>query len=272
MFHNLFDSHTHSENSPDGTHSVTMLADVAVQKGLQGLAITDHCDCDLYEEQRFEERVYQSYLDATIAREAFQHRLIITRGIELSQFFHDPAVVRRVLGMLEYDFVLGTIHRMMGWEDFYNIDFKDMSSARIADMFRLYFSETMRYIKRGGFDVLGHMTFPVRYLKLHGGVTVDVGDYREEIDAVLRLLVETGTGLELNTSGLRNGLEETLPPAWAITRFAELGGELVSVGSDAHMAGDLAGGLQEGMEMLLKAGLRYFAFYRRRKPVMLRII
>lgn len=270
MFCNLFDSHTHSEHSPDGASPVALMAERAERMGLGGLAVTDHYECEAYEE--YESRLCRSFREVTAVRDAYAGRLCVTRGVEMGQLLHDPSVTQRAMTLLEYDFVLASVHRMVGWEDFYYVSYGGMSQGDLDDMFRLYFSEMMRYIKIGGFDVLAHLSFPARYIKLHNGRDTDLTRYREEIDAVLRSAVERGIGIELNTSGLRTGVGETAPPAWVIARYVRLGGEIVTVGSDAHLAGDIGKGLQEGMELLLEAGLRYTAFFRERKPVMLRIL
>lgn len=272
MFQNIFDSHTHSENSPDATHSVTFMAETSAAKGVQGFSITDHCECDQLEALHFESRLRHSALDVAVAKAAFRHSVVVTTGLELSHPLYDPEGADRILRMQHYDFVLLSLHRLQGYEDFYYIDYRDISPDWVDTMLTRYFDELLGLVRWGRFDALAHMSFPQRYLKQNGGVDLDLTRYREQIDAVLRALVESGKGLEMNTSTLFGPLEATMPPAWVFRRYRELGGELVTIGSDAHQAMDVGRGVRQGMQLLLDAGFTHFAFYRDHKPVMLRII
>ena len=85
-------------------------------------------------------------------------------------------------------------------------------------------------------------------------------------------MVETGKGLEVNTSGYRQGLGKTIPVLWIIRDYYQLGGRVVTLGSDAHQASDLAADFDVAMDILTGVGFRYFAFYRQRQPVMLKLI
>lgn len=272
MYQNLFDSHSHSENSLDGTHSVMFMTECAIRSGLHGLAITDHCDCNLFVQARSEMRLRQSALDVAKAREAFKDCFILTYGVELGQPSFDLESAERLSSQLDFDVILGAVHVVPGWEDFYDIDYTDMTAAELHRLILSYWEEVIATVEWGGFDVLAHLSMPVRYPKLRKNIDVDLTRYADAIDEILRLLVAGGKGLELNTSGLRVALGQTLPPDWVIKRYHELGGELVTIGSDAHYADDVGKGVDVGMGMLAQAGYEYFAFYRARNPVMLRII
>jgi histidinol-phosphatase (PHP family) len=272
MYQNLFDSHTHSDNSPDGTHSVTFMLETAVEKGLGGIAITDHCDCDQMSEFSYEARIRHSSLDIALARAAFQNQIIITAGLELGHPFFNMEGAERVLGMQHYDFVLLSVHRVREYPGFFVLEYDQMSSSDIHTMLVRYFDETLEYIRWGRFDSLAHLTYPLRYLKLYSNIDVDLTPFAEGIDAVLRALIDGGKSLEVNTSGLFGPLDATMPPEWVLRRYRELGGELVTIGSDAHHAMDIGRGVRQGMQLLLQNGYEYFTFYRDHKPVMLRII
>lgn len=271
MFHNLFDSHTHSENSPDGVHSVIFMVEAAIEAGFQGIAITDHCDCELMEEFNYDVRIRNSVLDVARAKAAFHKQIIITAGIELGQPAEDRAVAKMILEQQPFDFVLLSLHKTLKGKDFYEIDYKQMSTQQIENMMRVYFEELLDIIAWADFDVLAHLTFPIRYPKLWEGIDINVMKFEQQITAILNVLVQREKGLEINTSGLRHGID-IMPPDWVVRRFYELGGKYITLGSDAHRAGDIGSGIHEGMRILKDAGFEQFAFYRDRKPVMLRII
>lgn len=273
MFINLFDSHTHSENSPDGHHSVTFMVETAVAKNVQGIAVTDHCDCDFIEERSFMRRMQLTALDVAMAREAFRNHVIITFGIELGEPNHDVAGSRRIMASQQYDYVLLSLHRLRGRDDFIDVDFGAMSAEKIHHTLLDYFAEMMELLQLwDDFDSLAHLTIPLRYMKVKYDIDVDIRRYTRQIDAVLRHLVQHDKALEINTSGMRGKLLDTLPPAWVLGRFKELGGTKVTLGSDAHYAPDIGEGIAHAMQLLLDAGFTHFTFFRGRRPVMLRII
>lgn len=274
MYYNLFDSHTHSESSPDGEHSVSFMAEAAINKGLQGFAITDHCEGDFFREWSYDKRIMQSAVSTAVAKSAFGSRLIMTFGVELGQVFYALDKIEDVLKRHgSIDFVIGSLHKLIRDEfDYYKADYSILTEQKLHEYNLIYFEELMDLIKWGKFDVLGHLSYPLRYPKMKAGIDIDFNRYKEQIDEVLKLAVAAGKGIEINTSGLRDKLNDTLPSLWVIKRFRELGGEIVTIGSDAHRAGELGEGIQHGMQALADAGFEYFAFFRNRKPVMLRII
>ena len=121
----------------------------------------------------------------------------------------------------------------------------------------------------GKFDSLGHLTYPLRYIEGDHGIPVDLTRHREAIDAIFRELIAAGKALEVNTSGYRQKIGRPLPDLPLVRRYRELGGELITLGSDAHSTQDLGKGIEAGMEMLREAGFRYFAVYEQHKPILL---
>ena len=113
------------------------------------------------------------------------------------------------------------------------------------------------------------MTYPLRYIVEDHGIPVELTRHREQIDGVFRALIRAEKALEVNTSGLRQKIGRTLPDLPLLARYHELGGRLVTLGSDAHRAEDLGKGVDEGMELLKQAGFREFAVYEKRKPTLL---
>jgi histidinol-phosphatase (PHP family) len=108
---------------------------------------------------------------------------------------------------------------------------------------------------------MGHIDFVKRYLIPH--VTPDqLAAAPELYEPILSALVESGTALEVNTSGLRQEAAETYPSAAIVARFRELGGERVTIGSDAHRSEHLGWALDEGYAAARGAGFRAMTFRR----------
>ena len=268
---NIFDSHTHTNNSPDAHHTAAQMVQAAVLAGLRGIAITDHCDCDELERFAYLCHIADSAREVESARALFEGKIWVSFGIELAEVFFAQDIAEKLLLTHNFDFVLGSLHHLEGYEPFFEMDYAPLSAAEIDKMLRRYFKEQLRMVQWGKFDALAHMTVPLRYLKKHRNMDVDLAPYTDEIDTLLRALAENGKGLELNTSGLRGVLGQTMPPLWVLKRFRELGGEIVTLGSDAHYAQHVGAGILLGMHMLTEAGFAYTAFFRGRKPFMAKI-
>lgn len=271
MYHNLLDSHVHSDNSPDAMHSVMYLAEQAEQAGLMGLAITDHADCLGFVQDNYHTRIVQSIVDTNKAAAAFRYRISFSIGVEIGMF-GDFDTADYIVGMYPFDFVLGAIHQAKNGKDLYEIDYGALSPEETRLLLDDYFDDMLRMVRWGKFDSLAHLTFPFRCAMKNSGILPSIEPHREQIDAVLRGLVENGKALEVNTAGLRSAIGDFAPPAWVLRRYRELGGELVTIGSDAHRVEDVGAGIGEALALLEETGYRFFAFYRNSGPVMLRIV
>lgn len=270
---NIFDSHIHSDNSPDGEDSMASICEHAAARGVMGAAITDHCDIDLYEQEHFKQRIFQSVFEARKAGIAFQGMILLTAGIELGNMLFDAGLARDIASRYPYDFILGSVHTSRGvGGDYYYKDFSSMAQQEIDAILAGYFEEVLQMVRLGLFDVCAHLTYPLRYITGRDKVPCSLRKASGCIDAILKSLIEQGKGLELNTSGLYGDYGCTMPQMDVLRRYRELGGEIVTIGSDAHHAKNVGGGVEQGMEMLRECGFRYFAFYKGRKPRMLEIV
>ena len=126
-----------------------------------------------------------------------------------------------------------------------------------------YFEEMEKLIDWGRFQVLGHITLPLRWAKELRGVELDFDRYEEQLRHVMRRAIEKGLGIECNTN--RGHLP--LPDGKWLKMYHELGGELITLGSDAHTPEYISCAMEERQELLKDCGLRYFATYDRKKPI-----
>lgn len=268
MFNNLFDSHTHSDNSFDGTHSIMFMCEAAISKGLLGIAITDHADIDYLVEHSFLQRLRQSHFEVRKAQNAFGESFIISSGVEIGEPDSNYELAGRTATLENFDFIIGSVHTIGDKHDFYYSDFKKDDPYAVLDA---YFARMLVLAQWNKFDVLGHLTYPMRYMARDGRTDIDLARYDDIIDEILRTVAQNGKGIEINTAGMRQTLGELMPPLKYLRRFKELGGEIVTIGSDAHCAEDLGANIPDGMELLAQAGFTHFAFYKLRKPRMLSI-
>lgn len=266
------DCHTHSTCSFDGRSPMEEMCRRAEELGLTYYTVSDHCECNDYEEAEGHPTGYRQVAEKAWAQmNACQERfpgLRLLKGIELGQPMQALDAARDVLSGREYDFVIGSLHNIRGEKDFYYLGNHDLPPERWGEMFRRYFSEILEMINWGDFDSLAHITYPLRYLSASGEAP-SFAPYWEELSEVLEALAKADKALEMNTSRILRPGAPKLPDLEVFTRFRELGGKLVTLGSDAHCVEDLAQGIDEGMDILRQAGFTEFAVYRRREPILL---
>lgn len=267
-YRKLIDTHTHTDNSVDGHHSTMFLCEHAESLGLRAITFTDHVEIDYYERDNYSRVAKQSYFEIAKARSAFRGKLLVCAGVELGQPTYDTATADKVVGALRYDQVIASIHNLRGMPDFM---FLDYNVHDVNQVMSDYFKEMQIMVDWGNFDTLGHLTYPLRYIQGDLGIRVDLSLYADQIDGLLRGLAEKGKALEINTSGLRQKLGETMPGEDVVYRFKELGGEYITIGSDAHYAKDLASGIPEGMALAERCGFKSVTLYQKREPIQIPI-
>lgn len=251
------DAHIHSHISPDASGSIDELCRAAVEKGLNHIYITDHCDVNGWEGKPYDFMRDGAYSEICLAREKYRGRLKIGFGAELGQEQQNPALAKETLDDARLDFVIGSLHNLAGQPDFFFLQGKELDSHMT---WLRYFEQLYEHVKKSDFDVLGHITYPKRYIE-----TRWCGEYDEFTDAVLREVLRRGKGIEINTSGLRQNIDETLPPLWMVKRYRELGGKFVTIGSDSHQPEHVGFKFEEGCQIARAAGIRYLAVYEGRK-------
>lgn len=264
----LADLHIHSNNSPDADDSVDDICAAAIDKKLAYVAIADHCDIDMYIKDRYESRIRQSYLDMLNAQDTFDGKIEILRGVELGNALSDSVLADKVAESKPYDVVLGSQHHVSGMDDFAGIDFE---RADPMPLLSRYFDEVMEMVQWGGFDVLTHLTYPLRYINgvYHRGVVIS--EFYPKIEEIMKKLIASGKALEINTSGLRQPYGLTMPGLGELELYHSLGGRLITLGSDAHSKEDVGANIIDGMRLAKKAGFGEYFIYKQRSPVALRI-
>ncbi len=261
----LADYHMHTRFSPDGRFSPREMCQAALEKGLSEIAVTDHFE--FFRNRAFSDANYTAEnlaacfqaLDA--CREEFAGRLTIRSGGEIGQPQIDPDGAEALMKALPFDYVIGSVHKLQ------DIDLgkMDYPTRAIPGLVRENLAMLYELADRWDYDCLGHLDLIKRYGSFHNQ-KIDLMDYREELEPVLRRVIERGKGIEVNTSGLRTPAMETLPSCKVLKLYRSLGGEIVTAGSDAHCTKDVAAGFDAAREALLEAGFRYLTTFEKRQP------
>ena len=256
------DAHMHTDLSPDSAVPIDVYAAAALERGIAEIAITDHVDFEPgapafgYSTFADRERVVRG------AAERWGPQGVQIRfGVELTYDRSWEADIRAHLAQHAYDFTIGSVHdrvdspysrrRVEAW----------IEGRSLAEIVAPSFDEVEAAARSGLFDAIGHIDVVKRYLFPH--VKPAALEAAPELyEPILRALVESGTALEVNTSGLRYAIGVTFPHPAIVTRFHELGGRAVTVGSDAHRADQLSWGLGDGYAIAAEAGFTELTFRR----------
>ena len=264
----IYDTHTHSTNS-DGRQSVDEMCLSAIEKGVRGIALTDHADMNFYEERNTLQRMTQSISDIGVAKEKYKGKLDVFCGVELGEYLYAPENAKKILNLTKYDVILCSVHYLpqARWPQPYNrIPFhEDITDEELTEYLRLYFQLLSQTIDAFDFDVLAHITCPVRYMTGRYERVTDVMMFEDQIREVLKKIIDRNIALEFNTGGLYEKLhycniqnEEIFP------LYKSLGGRLITLGSDAHSTGSVANQFDHTIAQLKSYGFDAYHYYENR--------
>lgn len=271
----LTDYHIHSNCSNDGYHTMLEMAQASREKGVTMLCFTDHCDLDCYQTGKPNPHSFSNrgeILDMykkTLAKKPADMKILL--GMELGEGNHNPTRAAEIAASPELDFVLGSLHNLKDTPDFYAYPFS--SEAECRGLIDRYLDELIALAAYDFFDVMAHIGYTVRYMRRKGfDLWVTTADYRDKLETLLRRLIEGGRGIEINCAGFRDkNVGGPVPTVDVLRLYKQLGGEIITVGSDAHKTVHAGVGLKEGFDILRELGYQYVTVYEKRKPEFIKI-
>jgi histidinol-phosphatase (PHP family) len=218
--------------------------------GLKGVTLTDHWESDKLVYHGKEEDWRGEF------RDDLPDNMML--GIELGSPHSEPRDAETLLASLPFDFVLGSIHAAPK-----RGDYAMMSTASRVETEAIlldYIAEHMKMLREfPNFDVFAHIGYPLRYIPSYG---VSMDDFRDANTELLRAVISAGKGIEVNTKGGA----PCMPGIELLRLYRAHGGEIITLGSDAHYAEDVGIGLKNAAELLKAAGFSYYTVFERRSP------
>ncbi len=252
------------------------MVEEAIRRGLKCYCITDHFDYmfpyDIPGGFVFDPDEYFKQL--LELKERYAGRIELNIGVEFG-LRDEPGVKEKNLAKLKsleesypFAFIVGSTHLIDSLDPYYPEYWEKKTKKEALD---LYFSLIARNLKTYDcYDSCGHLDYMIRYIP-EGERDYDYADYRDLIDDILKTLIHKGKALEVNSAGLKYGLGFAHPKLEVLKRYRELGGELLTIGSDAHEPIHIAYGFDEAEECIKEAGFKYYTVYRERKPAQIPI-
>lgn len=259
----LIDHHMHTHFSPDADPLASMESYIqeVKRRGITGVMFTDHVDidnpCAIFENP-IDYDVYYQKIETLRKSES----LFIGMGVEMGYQPHIEHEMRTLLNRYPFDFVICSIH-LGDHLDFYNGDF--FKNKTQDEAYSRYFELVLNAVQSyEDYDVFGHLDYIIRYGKFQHRM-YDFDRYQPIIDRILSIIIHKGKGIELNTSGLRYGLGVTHPRLELLKRYKDLGGTIVTLGSDAHRVTDYYRDFDFAISVLKEAGFDRVAIFKNRQ-------
>ncbi|WZL71614.1 histidinol-phosphatase HisJ family protein [Clostridiaceae bacterium 35-E11] len=259
----MYDYHVHSNFSSDCEVNIQDMVTKAIEIGIQEICFTDHIDYDYQDPSiSFEFDIPQYMRELSELNEKYKNQIKILKGVEIGI---QPHICEKCDALVEseaFDFVISSIHTCEN-KDLHVGEFFIGKTPHEA--YTKYFEELFTCVKDSkNFNVLGHMNLLKRY---HHHVEIqDIKKYFDIIEEAFKLLIYRGQGIEVNTSGFRYGLEETVPSKEILLFYKSLGGEIITIGSDAHKPQDLARQFDYVYHLLSEVGFKYICTFEHMKP------
>lgn len=225
----MFDYHLHSSVSFDSSCDAKKIVLAAENKGLKEICFTDHYDFNDDSQKKHDIFDMNDYI--LTYDNIFSQQIIIKHGVEFGLTHWNQKELETLLTRYNFDFVLGSVHFTGGYDPYYK-DF--WVNNGIEEGFEKYLLQTLKCVEaHSDFDVLGHINYVCKSEHNPTKGPLRYNDYSEICDEIMKVLVHKGKGMEINTSG-KDRVGEFLPAYDFIKRFKELGGEIITVGSDSH--------------------------------------
>lgn len=262
------DYHLHSSFSGDSDTPMEEMILKGISLGMSTLCFTEHMDMDFPYAKPEEDGMFElntdSYLYELIRlKEKYADRIRILFGVELGIQPHLRKELAVYAKSYDFDFIIASSHLCNGKDPYYPSFYEGRSDA---EAYAEYFSSILDCLDTfHNFDVYGHLDYVVRYGKAKDA-NYSYEKYQALLDKILMTLLEKEKGIEVNTGAVGYGLKELNPCTDILKRYRELGGEVVTIGSDAHSPEDIGRAFDRACHILRDCGFRYYTTFEKRVP------
>lgn len=257
----ICDYHLHTMFSFDSRETIENICEKAVKDNIREIALTDHAEFPLAESSPWPD--FQRRMEVIQAcREKYGSALTIRAGAETGQPWRDPALEKE-LPSKGMDFVIASAHTLDGFEDPRSYVYTE---ENVRPFIRAYISQMKHMAETCDYDVIGHVTYLFRFIPPELTEKYPPESFKEEYAELFRAVISRGKGIEVNCSGIRMpSVAKTLPSPELIKLYRDLGGEVITIGSDGHSCRSAFLNLEAGYAALEQAGFRYATSFEGRK-------
>ncbi|MBQ8164801.1 MAG: histidinol-phosphatase HisJ family protein [Clostridia bacterium] len=261
------DTHTHTTFSSDGKMSPEEAVIAAKEKNLSGIAFTDHFDYD-YPGNNHEFRYsFDEYFDKIVPiKEKYAGDFSVYTAVEVGFQKHVYNEINSIINKYDFDFIIGSTHVINRVDPYSGEFYKGRSKEETyLEYIKAVYENVMLF---DNYDAMGHFDYHIRYATMFKNRTFYYKDFSDYMDEIFKHLISKNIALEINTSTYQKVPLDTQN----LIRYKELGGEMVTLGSDAHRVEDIARIFKEILPIIKDCGFDYIVHFEQRKPVFDKII
>lgn len=265
------DYHIHSNFSGDSDMPMETACSAAINLGLKEIAFTDHIDLGWPGPGLEFENINLEEYTAAIRRNGskYSKSLSVKLGIEIGLQPQTLQETRILIENYPFDYIIASVHCV---DCFVLGDNRFFAGKTVFQAYERYFKEVLSVVTNfDHFCTLGHIDVMRRYIPTPSDRQIKYADYLDVLDSIFLTLINKNKGIEINTSGFRYGLESFLPPFDFIKRYKELGGEIITIGSDAHSVPYIGCKLKEALDIISSCGFKYYTSYTNMTPTFINL-
>lgn len=260
------DYHLHTRFSSDSKASMESMIREGIRRNLKTLCFTEHHDIGYPDNPEHFSFLLDlpSYKDRLfLLKEKYQNQIELRFGIELGLMPHTLDQCREFARREEFDFIIGSTHIVDSMDPFEAVYFE---TYPLKQGLLKYFEHILKNVSSFyDYCVYGHIDYAARYIK-DKSFQFSYYDYSDVLDELLKKIIENGKGIEVNTAGLKYGMSDPNPHHEILQRYLELGGEILTIGSDGHCPEHMAYDFHKIPDFLKHLGFKYYTIFREKKP------
>ncbi|PAV30593.1 histidinol-phosphatase [Virgibacillus profundi] len=256
----MFDYHIHSNFSADCETPMEKTIEQAIILGLEEICFTEHIDYEYPDKSIVFEFDLEEY-DKKIKQmqSKYMDEIRIKKGIEIGLQPHLLNKYEELFKNEVFDFVICSMHTTEK-KDLHSGDF--FKNKTVDEAYQTYYEELLYCVKNyKNYNILGHLDLVKRYTKQQSE-----HNFHDIIQQIFHEIIPSGKGIELNTSGVRYGMDGGMPSTDILKLYKECGGEIITLGSDSHVETTLAYQFKDSLDILQSLGFKYIATFKDRQP------
>ncbi len=259
------DFHVHTNFSNDCSVRAEEQIESAINLGLKFICITDHCDMHLYSDKKYvlDIGVYINKINSL--KEKYKDRINILCGIEIGLQPSLKEAISDNINGYNFDFIIGSSHAVNNIDIGYNPD-KYFNGKSEKEAYREYFESILENVKTfDNYNIYGHLDYVVRYGP-NKNKYFKFSDYKDVFEEILKIIIQNGKGIEINTAGLRKNLGYPHPHREILKMYKDLGGKIITIGSDAHLSEHVGYRFQDILKLLRELSFKSYTVFERQVP------
>ncbi len=251
---NYSDFHLHTEFSFDSKEKIDNVCESAIKMGLSSISVTNHYDHDGIDDGIYSEYFFEKDREDILkAKERWKDRITVYYGLEIGQPHTMSDKKINKIESMGYEFIIGSLHNLRNSFDFYYLNYSETTPLFDRGIYKKYVNELKEIASCGFINTVGHITYPERYMN-NAGKKFSYSEFEDDFATLFQIISKNNLALEINTSGLRQGLFTTIPKIDILTLYKANGGKKVTVGSDAHYANHVGLGIIETVDKIKSMG------------------